>query len=44
LTLPSISESSEVMWSLASKVKDVSKDELDKAGQDLLAGGMKKSA
>ena len=31
-------------WSLASKVKDVSKDEVDKAGQDLLAGGMKKSA
>jgi PhnB protein len=31
-------------WSLASKVKDVSKDELDKAGQDFLAGGMKKSA
>ena len=31
-------------WSLASKVKDVSRDEVDKAGQDLLAGGMKKSA
>jgi PhnB protein len=31
-------------WSLASKVKDVSKDELDKAAQDMFGRGTKKSA
>lgn len=31
-------------WSLASKVKDVSKDELDKATQDMFGRGTKKSA
>jgi PhnB protein len=31
-------------WSLASKVKDVSKDELDKAAQDTFGSGTKKSA
>jgi uncharacterized glyoxalase superfamily protein PhnB len=31
-------------WSLASKVRDVSKDELDKASQDMFGRGTKKSA
>ena len=31
-------------WSLASKVKDVSKDELDNAAQDMFGHGTKKSA